>query len=151
MIQHYSSAMQYQVDSGSSQATRCDSRGQQSAVRTYLLFVVFGNCLCTIGNTDTAVLLACVTKVDDVCQFIYHSGRICLDLFIYYYFQVLVFPSKMTLLTADSAVFFFFVQQYQEDGSSSTAALCDSQSSVSNSSVPNYCLLLSAIAFVPCR
>ena len=69
MTQHNYSAMQCQVYSGSSQPARCDGRGQQLAACTYLLFVVAGNGLCTTGNKGTVVLLACMTKVNDMHQF----------------------------------------------------------------------------------
>ena len=88
--------MQYQVDSGSSQAARCGSRGQQSAVRGYLLLVVVGNCLFT--NTDTAVLLARVCDKGrrhvPVCMRAPLDGNVWTFFFTFYSFFVFVIPYK---------------------------------------------------------
>ena len=127
MIQHNSSAIQYQVDRGGSQVARRNFPGQQSAVRTYLLFVVVGNCPCTIA--------ACICDKDR-CQVTSARNQFTLwaEIFGPFYLLTLLVnflylrPQWRCLLLI--VQFSFAVQQHQEDGSrSSTAAvLCDSRS-----------------------
>ena len=113
MVQHYFSAMRYQVDSGSSQAARCDSRGQQSAVRTYLLFLVVSNCLCTIElpmhhRQNGHPCAACMwDKIDYMHQFTTLDRNAWIFDFLAINFRSPYISVVMTLPAADRAVLFF--------------------------------------------
>ena len=117
MVLYHSSAMQYQIYRGRSQAARCGSCGQQSAARTYLLFVVVGNCLFT--NTDTALLHACTRVFENYDPYHLHAsntleGNVC-NTFVTFYGIFCPHTSvQMTLLAADRAVLSCAVQQYEE-------------------------------------